>query len=157
MHHERIVFLDVDGVLNHREAFKRWWPTWGTDTLDPECLRALAWLCRDGAEIVLTSTWRLYPDADRTIRIVLHALGLDVIDETPDLSLNDPHSARGAEISAWLAEHPTSSYVVLDDSADAGDGHAGRFVQTEESGGGLTWEKAREARAILFGESAVGA
>ena len=80
--------------------------------------QAVLWLeklCKEfNADIVITSTWRkdyglacecLYNSGlSKTIR---------VIDKTPWLD-----GYRGAEIDAWLKEHPCPDFVILDDDTD---------------------------------------
>jgi hypothetical protein len=80
--------------------------------------QAVLWLeklCKEfNADIVITSTWRkdyglacecLYNSGlSKTIR---------VIDKTPWLD-----GYRGAEIDAWLKEHPCPAFVILDDDTD---------------------------------------
>src|SRR5262249_43618 len=52
-----IIFLDVDGVLNHRGVFR---PGNGPDPLCPKAVRRLIDLVAvAGARIVVSSTWRL--------------------------------------------------------------------------------------------------
>lgn len=81
-------------------------------------IQAVLWLeklCKEfNADIVITSTWRkdyglacecLYNSGlSKTIR---------VIDKTPWLD-----GYRGAEIDAWLKEHPCPAFVILDDDTD---------------------------------------
>lgn len=152
----RIIFLDVDGVLNHAAAFREQ-RQFGSDVLDPDCVQALTQLCVGGhmhpleaALVVLSSTWRLIPTADRLIRVVLHSHRIEVHpDPTPGLS--DQGLSRGAEIGAWLGAHPgvATSYVVLDDDPDAGEGHAGRIILTDFEVGGLTAGLAARAFEVL--------
>jgi hypothetical protein len=141
----RVIFLDVDGVLNHAEAFRLWEDRFGRDVLDHGCVRRLVELARDtGAEVVISSTWRLMEDAHRIISVALWTHGIELVGQTPDLWSTD----RADEIRAWLADNPdVSRYVVLDDDPTAAiEGHT---VLTDWNGGGLTDERAAEARRIL--------
>lgn len=121
----KILFLDIDGVLNSETLYDR-----GGDSLyaldHVAIARVKAAVTATGAEIVLSSTWRLLPQAIDTLR----AAGLVIADVTPSLRTNH----RGEEIHAWLQAHSgeVAQFAILDDDADAGDGFglAPRFVQT---------------------------
>src|SRR5260370_6892656 len=55
----KIIFLDVDGVLNH-SGTEGWKTTKDAFVLDDECLKQLSRiLISTDAKIVLSSTWRL--------------------------------------------------------------------------------------------------
>ena len=158
----RVIFLDVDGVLNHAEAFKRWKQLFGTNVLDPDCISNLVKLARStGAEVVLSSTWRLIGNARELIRCVLWTHGVLILDQTPDLfgttdGTVKPWSppTRADEIRAWLdANKDVTHFVVIDD--DSWADIPGHFVQTDwelgPQGAGLTEAKAEDARRILMG------
>ena len=114
----KIVFLDVDGVLNTSA-------TWGGYGLHQPCVMALIRLIeRTGAKIVVSSTWRLHA-YDMLIERLTEA-GLPagtIIDRTPHL-ISEYGRVRGAvprgrEIAAWLAGNPpVESFVILDDGDD---------------------------------------
>lgn len=109
----KIIFLDVDGVLN----------SWKTNTrnplgflgVDPPCCQLLRDIVvSTGAKIVLSSAWRYTPEA---LPYLWDACGPTVqcIGETPRLFAHP----RGDEIAAWLAEHPeVDKFVILDDRTD---------------------------------------
>ena len=118
-----VIFLDVDGVLCTPLSFRLnrllRLPMEG-QRFDPI---ALWWLRRlvkkTGAVLVLSSSWRdgLYYD-DPWCRAILQNLydrlarnGTPISDATPLLEGGD----KGTEITAWLAEHPHSNYIALDD------------------------------------------
>lgn len=101
-----LIFLDIDGVLVH--------PTRGPLgklrqlTPDPECVRLLNELTRDGhADIVVSSTWR--KGGLEEIAATLQEWGVHgrVIGVTPDMSWSRPEGVveakeRGTEIVAYL-------------------------------------------------------
>ncbi len=147
----RVIFLDIDGVLNS----SKWWHdkkhvSWTDEQIDPRAVALLNELAPPKTtRIVVSSTWRLMGLS--RIRDVLESVGVKarVIGVTPDLvSLGDYR--RGAEIAHWLSENGEriDSYVILDDDFDAGIGHAPRFVKTDVALG-LTMEDVAKARAIL--------
>lgn len=123
----RILFLDVDGVLNHFGGE----PAWRVDvgsidppharavaSLDPACVERLnAILDATGADVVLSSTWRIMYELDDMQRI-LERRGFrhELLDKTPRMM----HVERGHEIQAWLQESgpEEATIVILDDDVD---------------------------------------
>ena len=120
----KIIFLDVDGVLNSEE-FSRWLfdnhekKYRGYELLDQRailCLQDIVFVT--GAEIVLSSSWRLSSKCSEQLRQQLLPYGLQFIDKTVSL----PYEDRGEEIKEWLSRHPdVSHYVILDDDSDMFD------------------------------------
>jgi hypothetical protein len=110
----RIVFLDVDGVLNV--------PTTGYDAyaeginIEPAKLPLLKYLVDfTNAEIVLSSSWRSHRSSCEDIGQVLGDYGMVYRNCTPDYK---GATIRGEEISAWLSiqnERENIRYVILDD------------------------------------------
>jgi HAD domain in Swiss Army Knife RNA repair proteins len=136
----RVIFLDIDGVLNHAATRSNVSPT-TTEPLPipiaPECMTRLNRLIAEtGAKVVISSSWRMFARwQDLGPALVRHGLCGDVIGETPDL-VNDAvwlahwHERTGApftyeslergwEIREWIAAHPEmTSFVILDDCSD---------------------------------------
>jgi len=136
----KIVFLDIDGVLNHCDTRHAATPTAAEPLpipIAPECMARLNRLIAEtGAEIVISSSWRKFARwQDLGPALVRHGLIGDVIGETPDL-VNDalwlerwctrdgaPFTyellERGWEIAEWIAAHPeVTAFVILDDCSD---------------------------------------
>ena len=108
-----MIFLDIDGVL----APIRQWDRYGD--LDPMCIGVLNEIvARGGADVVISSTWR-YGKTVAELQEMLDAGGFTgrVLDKTP---VGAAGSDRGDEIATWLAEHPVSGYVIIDDHVDMG-------------------------------------
>ena len=134
----KVIFLDIDGVLNSRDYDARCALT-GGDLMRPDpklVVRLLAAIQPFDAKIVLTSSWRL----DRTIK-----WPFPVYDVTPR---GDAFGTRAEEIDAWLADDTpclmradVETFVILDDEPDAGITHPDRFIQTDPRTG-LTTEDA---------------
>jgi hypothetical protein len=118
---EKILFIDVDGVLNTRSAQLEL----GTSALLPELVGLLATIVgQTNAGIVVSSTWR-YRQCDMDqLMTALAGAGIDghVIGKTPILDLH----ARDAEIKQWLTENPTKRFAILDDDQNAGRGELAR-------------------------------
>jgi hypothetical protein len=136
----KIVFLDIDGVLNHSATRSDVLPTTKERLpipIAPECMARLNRLIAEtGAKIVISSSWRTFARwQDLGPALARHGLVADVIGETPDL-VNDEvwlenwrvregapfayeRLERGWEIGEWLAAHPeVTAFVILDDCSD---------------------------------------
>ena len=138
-----IVFLDIDGVLNNFSLIQRH----GFDYIDSSMVIRLGRIIdRTGAEIVLSSYWRLDPK-DRSV--VDHSLGehgMSVMDVTPRLS-----GPRANEIRQWLGENrDVVRYAILDDDDEAGIGMEHSFFQTDPEVG-ITAEIANSSILHLNG------
>jgi hypothetical protein len=102
----RVIFVDVDGVLNSNGERGHRAGTHGLDIACVERLKALAH--RTDAQLVLSSSWRHHEDA----KAQLKAVGLTFIGETPRFK----YAERPEEIDAWLRLHPkVTQYVIIDD------------------------------------------
>ena len=79
---------------------------------DPYNLKNLAKIVRKtGANIVLTSTWRLDKEHMAVLRARLAEYGLKIYDMTDNINM-----IRGVEIKEWLKSHrDIENYVVIDD------------------------------------------
>lgn len=122
----KVLFLDVDGVLNSSDStnFKNnLWPVndhmcfmVGKIQLDTDCA------------IVVSSSWRHHPEGMELIRKKFD----NVIDKTPTLGLvGYEDKPRGHEIQAWLDSHPeVTKYAILDDDSDMLPEQLPSFFQT---------------------------
>jgi hypothetical protein len=106
----KVLFLDIDGVLNHdatQERIKgRGGLVDGFVGIDQALLKRFqTWLKDKDIKIVLSSTWR----TDEGTMAELRANGIEWIDVTPRARL------RGDEVAQWLAEHDVDRYAIIDD------------------------------------------
>jgi len=129
----KVIFLDIDGVLNSREYDAKCSITGGDLTAPSPKLvvRLLGVVQETGAQLVVTSTWRFFPDYVEA----LMAAGLPIVGATPR---GDAFGTRAAEIAGWIVEHQLEygngdglTFAIVDDEADAGIGFESRFVQTD--------------------------
>lgn len=138
----RVIFLDIDGVLNSSQSAAYWYRRYKNGTASR--MNAFMTVCPiaysnlqtileklPDLQIVLSSTWRLQPDYLDKLRDA----GIEpdilskIIDRTPQLQ------ERGEEIRMWLNDHPVDDFVIIDDDVfdlcefreDA------RFIQTSTS------------------------
>jgi len=124
----KVIFLDIDGVLNHhtwclgKEFKKRYCEKTGYDEtawFDPSSVDLLNQILKETkAEIVVSSTWR-YSRNQELLQILFDQVNIKgtVLDKTPDLGLN---KTRGEEIQKWLDNTTLNieSYVIIDDDFD---------------------------------------
>ncbi len=117
----KVLFLDIDGVLISERSF------WQAQlchkeqaVLDRRALLALKKLVEQtGAKVVITSSWRNLPDEPPSrpyldLQTRLAHNGTPVYSQTPCLESNTLD--RSDEIAAWLEEHPTEWFAVIDDN-----------------------------------------
>lgn len=103
----KIIFLDIDGVLNNAYTKERFRNFTGIDKKLVGMF--LNWLEGKPYSIVLSSSWRT--DAEFTEELTRN--GITWISATPHI----PFRKRGSEIEASLEVHKPERYVVLDDYA----------------------------------------
>ena len=122
----KVLFLDVDGVLNSAAWFAQNPAATGLESLDPVAIaRVKRVLKTTSAQVVLSSTWRFVPNF---VKALLH-MNVPMLSITPRIDSNH----RGEEIHAWLQSHTAiDRFAIIDDDDDAGDGFdlAPHFVQT---------------------------
>ncbi|MBQ8498184.1 MAG: hypothetical protein IJ489_12130 [Clostridia bacterium] len=118
----KIIFLDIDGVLNSARYQRIRTETDGN--IDETRLPLVKKIMDEtGAEIVLSSTWRLHWDQNeencdrvgKELNDLFTQYGLHIIDKTPVLE----HSyLRADEIAEWLKLHEGEygNFVILDDT-----------------------------------------
>jgi hypothetical protein len=127
---DKIVFLDIDGVLNYEktvnlppvkveEATGLPFRQWGYAQFDPKCVERLNWITDSiRAKIVISSTWRVC-SMEQFERIVAYfdQVGITgkVIGRTPS---GDSYKCRGEEIQAWLDLFAVDKFVIIDDDND---------------------------------------
>ena len=132
----KVIFLDIDGVLNSKKFFKSDY-TYAApdDSLDPYAIKKLNKIVdKTGAEIVVSSTWRIGKSVD-DLENILNRNGFTghVIDKTEDLI--HERKTRGDEIKKWLDEHLNiDSFVIIDDFnfPKFEKYFSTRFVQTDD-------------------------
>jgi len=130
----RVLFLDIDGVLN-RTGFAPPAADGMSSWIEPELAARLAAILEaTGAQIVLSTSWRLESSLEE-LRAELHACGIDgtrVLDATPELDTDE----RWPEIEAWMQTHgvPPESVVIVEDFYEMGP-LAARTVMTDADRG----------------------
>lgn len=120
----KVIFLDVDGVLNSTHWYilnhKRHKERCRADTaINPRFVKNLRTIVRlTGAKIVLSATCRasVKKDNQHYLRKILEKYGLSIYDYTPKTG-----EERGIDIQQWLDQHQdVTNIVILDDDSDMG-------------------------------------
>jgi len=134
----KIIFLDIDGVLNSRVYDRK--RNWNEQTDIDETRLPLIKEIVDAtdAKIVLSSTWRQHWDKDpnrcdvdgRYINKTFAKFGLAIFDKTPYLGNT---ALRREEISKWLkeTEQDIEAFVIIDDYRYGWGDLSDHFVKTD--------------------------
>lgn len=159
----KVIFLDVDGVLNCNSTKQRI-PYYDFLGIEDRLVEVLAKLVkRTKAKIILSSSWRngWIPNewGDQETHGIyldykLAQYKLEIYDYIPQIS----GWRRGAEINEWLEEHgDVTEYVIIDDEyfPDFKDYKLGAHVIRTSTKTGLTEKHIKRAEKILCGEDYV--
>ena len=154
-----LIFLDVDGVLNHWACMAN-----GLHIDTDKCLM-IKRLCKEcDAQVVISSTWRIGETLESMQRF-FYRVGLEsvaIIGLTPRLVDKDvfPEATdiRGYEILQWLYDNPEgvgANYVIIDDDSDmTPEQLENNFVKTDMRTG-FTWRDYDKCVKILTGKDNV--
>ncbi|MFA6325217.1 MAG: HAD domain-containing protein [Candidatus Paceibacterota bacterium] len=114
MEKKKIIFLDIDGVLNCCTTKERHRGFIGIDEKKIKIFKRI--LEETNAKVVLSSTWRLI---DENLNHVKDKV-CDILDITPYIAYEPNIPRRGTEIDRWYQEHKNEieEYVILDDDPD---------------------------------------
>jgi hypothetical protein len=130
----KIIFLDIDGVLNTTKLIKKF----GFDFIDDILVAIVARVVREtNAKIVLSSTWRIQEKDKNIVVQSLAQHNLELHDSTPVIKRSGAWESggwvrRSEEIQAWLNENPhVQKFAIIDDFDDADI--EGSFFQTDEN------------------------
>ncbi len=116
----RVLFLDIDGVLNSRKfimAVRNGQISDRGAQIDPERVYKLKRVLDavPDLKIVISSSWRIGRTLEE-LKQLLPAFMDEIIGKTPSSPDDPEEEGRGYEILDWLKYHPeVTSYVVLDD------------------------------------------
>lgn len=138
----KIIFLDIDGVLNSVDtaiAFFRLKPhTTNEDRLDQVSIELLRRIVEvTGAGIVVSSTWRL----GRTKEDFQEIFSVYGWEDFPYIGqtevIRSPGICRGHEIQKWIDDHKINhdDYIILDDDSDMLESQKDRFIHVSNVNG----------------------
>lgn len=108
----KVIFLDIDGVLNHAGTEERYEGMLGIDRI---LLRRFYRVLKySKAHVVLSSSWRYGPGWRERMKAA--GLHCELLDKTPEFN---GLTSRGSEVKEWLDLHPeVTQYAILDDNGD---------------------------------------
>ena len=153
----KIIFLDIDGVLNSEMYKARSSENCVDGYIDLSRVKLLADIVNvTDAKIVLISSLRLdwdksselCGDDGKYINKCLATYGLSIMDKTPYISF---FTARRKEVLSWLSEHQNEleSFVIIDDMSDGWESLSSRVVNTNPTGYGLEDGHVKKAIELL--------
>lgn len=152
-----VLFLDIDGVLNHSGTKERLNGFTGIDAGNVAQLNGIVEAVPD-LRIVISSTWRQMMTLGDIKRALLgqgFRFPRQVVSKTPEYLRTTTGGItvareRGHEVQAWLDEEkdPPRAIAILDDAEDMVH-LTPRLVRTDLWNGGLTAEHARAVVALL--------
>ena len=135
----KVLFLDIDGVLNSEVFMRRRLDSQDNaawiNMLDPEAIERLNHILDTLSEVkvVLSSSWRSAGKDEIQQALEQRGFRGTLIDVTPSLETMDGliwiSPDRGTEIDTWLKGKDVESFVILDDDDDM-EPHMDRLVQT---------------------------
>lgn len=155
----KVIFLDVDGVLNTPTSKARCGEYIGID--DEKVSRLADIVKRTNAEIVLISTWKKYWRKEEKLKPLqdysatyldekLAKVGLKVFDKTRD-KVDGIYLSRGEGILEYIDRNNVKCFVILDDLQFDYDGCdlTDFFIKTKATIG-LTNEQVEKVCKILL-------
>jgi len=151
----KIIFLDIDGVLNSEEDLtNNVGLLWDVNDLNIKYIILLNEIIKaTNAKVVISSTWRIIHPFDKIEKMMLkkgfvgEVISQTVLlSRTPDGVIQD----RGDEINLWLKDNDIESFLILDDTPYEGiiKHFSNQFLYIKDSVG-LHTEHVNEAISIL--------
>lgn len=162
---KKVIFLDIDGVLNSNFWNENHQREISDGTLiDESKIKLLCKLIRDtDAQIILHSGWKYWFDSDlkplrkeaENLRVLLEKEGMAICGVTPDHATEEIKRNRkfslvkAGEILAWLEQHnDVDAWIVLDD-LDLHNAEVARHQLKTDQSIGLTGEDVEKAGRML--------
>jgi len=162
----KIIFLDIDGVLNSNFWNNNHQKEISDGTLiDEEKVELLSKLTREmDAKVILHSGWKYWFDNDmnplrreaKKLKNLLEKYGIEIEGMTPDLATEEIRRTKkfslvkADEILLWLSEHTqVDKWIVIDDLDLHNEEIEKRQIRTDSSVG-LTVQNVEEAEILLM-------
>lgn len=141
----KVIFLDIDGVLNTPSSESRCGEYIGIDDEKVEKLKKI--VEKTKAEIVLISTWKKYWRKEEKLKPLqdysatyldekLAKQGLKAIDKTKDKA-DGRYLSRGESILEYVCRNNVENYIILDDCQFDYDGCylSDKLIKTNQTEG----------------------
>lgn len=129
----KIIFLDIDGVLNTPKTIRKF----GFNFIDDILVALVARIVRETeAKIVLSSSWRIETKDLGIAKDALAQHNLEIHDCTPRIERPFEEGnwvRRSEEIQSWIDQNEVTAFAIIDDCDDANI--EGNFFQTNEDFG----------------------
>jgi hypothetical protein len=149
----RVLFLDVDGVLNKNNTKERIPTVFGDFTgLDAVLIKRFTHWIRHNptVDVVLSSSWRLDERYDGAFTKALNAAGITWIDKTCRIAAALDYGTRGLEINKWLTEHSEYTKIaILDDMGPVYFNPVQRYLVQTDDRHGLTARNLQRVEVLL--------
>lgn len=150
----KVLFCDIDGVLNSLDSWKRTKDFNIATGIDPYHVKFLNHIIQEIPElfIVISSTWRV-GETPSTLYDMLVKNGIN-IKSVDYVGRTEAKGApiRGIEIDKWISENNVDNYCIVDDDQDMLYKQRNNFVKINGNRG-LTEKQANRVIKILQKES----
>jgi hypothetical protein len=146
---KKVIFLDFDGVLNNIKSLKM-----NIDLIPEKILMIKELVDHSGADIVISSSWRLWHTQDQIKNLLAKNTEWDA-DDIPIIGFtpvtDDEEICRGNQIQSYIDDNNVKNYVIIDDRDDMLEHQFPSFVNTNEKFG-ITFTDLKKAKRILGGK-----
>lgn len=124
----RVIFLDIDGVLNCRTTTQQFNGFLG---MDPYMILLFDRILQaTGCKVVLSSSWRNHPESVAEIKKRVCKLE-GMTPRSWFIQSLARSTYRGEEIKRWLELHPAvTEYAIIDDNSDMLEEQMSHFFKT---------------------------
>ena len=132
----RVIFLDIDGVLNGHERWAN-----GYCGIRPQNVEVLNKILKllPNVKLVISSAWRYMVPQAMTLKgfeYLLIVSGLDCKGRVVGMTVKDEVlKTRGAQIKEYIQTHPITKYVAIDDMLYDFDKYNIKYVLTDPAVG----------------------
>lgn len=153
----KVVFLDIDGVLNSNDWYVKTREIDGQDSgdIDPEAIKLVNQIIeKTGAKVIMSSSWRVAYDSSCARLYEKGLIPNIIIGKTPNFTHFCPSDSiretlcRGNEIKYILDTENITQYVILDDDQDMLYSQKDNFIHIDFMHG-ITKENVEQAIKIL--------
>jgi hypothetical protein len=155
----KLIFADVDGVLNSHQWFEKQKDERNAthiQDIDPDAVGRLNRICKEtGAKVVISSVWR-FSHMDTLVEVFKkYGPDIEIIGST---GRGCRSCLRGNEILQWIKDNEEligdhyynfKDYVILDDDSDMLYWQRHNFIQTRAADGGLMDSHVEKAIVLL--------
>lgn len=179
----KIIFLDIDGVLNSVRSFiaspntgQLPYTEWVFASVDPIAVRMIERVLNEQAAYIVVSsshrnrfftgkteevstddvrcTWQRWEHDLPNLQDYMMRIGFSTREQIIGCTPDIPHAMRGAQIQAWLDRHPeVEQWAIIDDDSDMLPEQAHRFIKTTTDNG-FMFEHYKKLEKMLSGEFA---